>query len=199
MTNEQKQHLLACLGYYTGDVDGIWGEQSREATRALQKAAGLEEDGDFGDKTLAVALDRISKKQFAQPEESAPEPEAGEGTGYWKKIRYFTRNEAGIACPCGRCGGFPVEPEERLMLNADRTREHFGRAMIPSSTVRCPAHNAELPGSAANSLHKRGKAMDFAIPGIAADTIVSYIKTLPDVDEAYAIDGSYVHMGVMKY
>ena len=85
------------------------------------------------------------------------------------------------------------------MRNADAAREHFGKPAIPSSTVRCAAHNAELPGSAANSLHMRGKAMDFAISGISSNTLLAYVKTLPDVDEAYAIDGSYVHMGVLKY
>ena len=41
--------------------------------------------------------------------------------------------------------------------------------------------------------------MDFAVPGISAKTLLAYVRTLPEVDEAYAIDGSYVHMGVEKY
>ena len=40
--------------------------------------------------------------------------------------------------------------------------------------------------------------MDFRIRGIAAEELCAYVKQLPQVDEAYAIDGQYVHMGVMK-
>lgn len=180
MTNKQKQNLLAYLGYYTADVDGIWGKLSRKAEEDFLREYGLP-SGTFEKRLLEVI---------------------GSGAGadsFWDEIEYFTREEPGIACPCGRCGGFPAEPVERLMRNADAVRKHFGRAMIPSSTVRCRVHNAELKGSAPNSLHMRGKAMDFAIPGIAAGEIVKFVKTLPEVHECYAIDSSYVHMGVQKY
>ncbi len=195
MSDRQKQNLLQYLGYYTGAVDGIWGDLSRQATEAFQRDYQLTVDGDFGDATAKRILEVIASGEAP----TAPEqPEETTGT-FWDEIEHFNRNEAGIACPCGKCGGFPVEPVERLMRNADATRKHFGKPMIPSSTVRCAAHNASLKNSAANSLHMRGKAMDFAIPGIAAATIVNYIRTLPEVHECYAIDGSYVHMGVQKY
>ena len=192
MTIKQKQHLLAYLGYYTADVDGIWGDLSRQATEAFQRGYMPTVTGIFDDAVEQRILEVIASGE--QPRQT-PEP----ADDWWKRIKYFTRDEPGIACPCGRCGGYPVEPVERLMLNADATREHFGKPMIPSSTVRCAAHNAELPGSAANSLHMRGKAMDFAIPGVSSATLVAYIKNLPEVDEAYPIDNSYVHMGVQKY
>ena len=65
--------------------------------------------------------------------------------------------------------------------------------------MRCQLRNSELPGSAANSLHMRGKAADFAVLGVHSSVVLAYIKTLPNVDEAYAIDDSFVHMGVLKY
>ena len=184
MTNKQKQNLLAYLGYYSADVDGIWGKQSQKAAEDFQR-----------DQSLAVG-------EFSRETENRLLEVIGSGVGagsFWDEIEYFSREESGIACPCGRCGGFPVEPVERLMRNADAVRKHFGRPMIPSSTVRCRAHNAQLRGSAANSLHMRGKAMDFAIPGVPAEEIVEFVRTLAEVHEAYAIDGSYVHMGVQKY
>ena len=79
------------------------------------------------------------------------------------------------------------------------TRIHFGNIADVSSGVRCGLRNAELPGSAANSLHLRGKAMDFRIRGISAEDLCAYVRTLPGVEEAYAIDGQFVHMGVEKY
>ena len=48
MTVKQQQCLLAYLGYYTGAVDGIWGNQTQEATRRFQQDFGLTPDGIFG-------------------------------------------------------------------------------------------------------------------------------------------------------
>lgn len=187
MTNERKQRLLCVIAddtgkyYYNGPLDGIWGPESQKAAERFMKdfSGDSAADNNVGDNAAAEDSSNVAS--------------------FWDGIRYFKRSEPGIACRCGKCGGFPVEPHERLMLNADAVRAHFGRPMVPSSTVRCDAHNASLPGSAANSLHKRGKAMDFAIPGVSSGSIVDYAWSLPDVDECYAIDDSYVHMGVLKY
>lgn len=201
MTNRQKQMILCHFGELgTEDIDNLWGEQSAEATERLQRRMGIEADGIFGEQTTDRALQVImTGETLPELKADATDTDVGSKEDWWSEIRWFTRNESGIACPCGRCGGFPVEPVERLMRNADAVREHFGRPAIPSSTVRCAAHNAELPGSAANSLHMRGKAMDFCIQGVNSSVTLAYVKTLPGVDEAYAIDESYVHMGVNKY
>ena len=111
-------------------------------------------------------------------------------------IRYFQRTEAGIACPCGRCGGFPAEPAERLMRLADKVREAAGAPMCPSSTVRCQAHNDELRGSVKNSRHISGRAMDFRIRGWGSERTLALVRKQPEVRYAYAIDESYVHMDV---
>ena len=192
MTVKQKQHLLAFLGYYTGTVDGIWGEQSQKAQEALQAAQGLPVTGTWNETTEAALLASVGSW----------EPEwAGEATtgDWWEEIEYFDRSE--FKCTCGGrgCNGFPAEPGERLVRNADAARKHFGRPAIVSSGVRCQLRNSELPGSAANSLHLTGQAMDFAVIGVSSAALLAYIKTLPEVHEAYAIDESYVHMGVQKY
>ena len=41
--------------------------------------------------------------------------------------------------------------------------------------------------------------MDLCIRGLSFGEVLAYVKTVPEVDEAYAIDGSFVHMGVQKY
>lgn len=182
MNTEQKQHLLAFLGLYDGDNDGIWGPKSQAGMESIRKEyPDLEDEAAL---LKAVAAWKPEKSQTP-----------GNGT-FWDEIEYFTRDEPYIACPCGRCGGFPVEPDEQLMRNADAARRHFGKPMIPTSTVRCDAHNASLKGSAPNSWHKKGKAMDFGIPGEKAATIVAFVWTLPRVCEAYEIDDDHVHMAV---
>ena len=117
---------------------------------------------------------------------------------FWEEIEFFSREE--FRCTCGGrgCDGFPAEPRERLVRNAEKARKHFGKAAIVSSGVRCRLRNGELPGSAANSLHLSGRAMDFCVSGVSSGRLLEYVKGLPEVEEAYAIDGSFVHMGVEK-
>ncbi|MGM9661088.1 MAG: D-Ala-D-Ala carboxypeptidase family metallohydrolase [Faecousia sp.] len=194
MTNTQKQCLLAYLGYYTGAIDGIWGQQSRQATEAFQRDYQLTVDGVFGDATAKRIREVIADREqpIQQPQSVT---ETGGGENWWKDIKHFTRDEPFIACPCGKCGGFPVEPSEKLMRMADTVREHFDAPMIPTSTVRCQAHNDSLKGSVKNSYHVRGKAMDFVVSGHQASEVVSYVQTL-GIHYTYAIDSSAVHMDV---
>ncbi len=191
MTVMQKQHLLAYLGYYTGTMDGAFGPKSRAATEAFQRDYGLTPDGVFGPLTQARILEVIASGET--PENTA---QAADGPDWWDEIQYFKQDEKGIACPCGRCGGFPVEPAETLMRLADRVREAAGAPMCPSSTVRCQAHNDELSGSVKNSRHLSGKAMDFCIRGWGAARTLALVRQQPEVRYAYAIDDSYVHMDV---
>lgn len=199
MTTKQKQALLAYLGYYDGPLDGIWGEKSQRATIDFQRAYMEREnvDGIFMAATEKRILEVIATGEkpvvqdnlisgFGVNIDTAP--------GFWKDIRYFTRAE--FRCPCGKCGGFPVEPDENIVRLLDKVREHFGAPAIVSSGVRCQAHNDGLPGSAKNSYHLRGKAVDFCVRGVSGATLLAYVKQLP-VHYAYQINGSdFVHMDV---
>ena len=191
MTLKQKQALLAYLGYYDGPLDGLWGEKSHMAVIDFQRGymEQTDVDGIFGAATEKRILEVIATGE--EPKESVNVDTA---SGWWKEIRYFTRAE--FRCPCGKCGGFPVEPDETLVRLADRVREHFGSPANVSSGVRCQAHNDELPGSAKNSYHLRGKAMDFCVRGVSGAKLLAYVKT-QQVHYAYQISGSdYVHMDV---
>ena len=48
---EELQERLKELGYYQGEIDGRFGDGTREAVMAFQKAAGLTADGIVGEKT----------------------------------------------------------------------------------------------------------------------------------------------------
>ena len=191
MTLKQKQALLAYLGYYDGPLDGIWGEKSQWATIDFQRGYMEQEDVDgiFGTATEKRILEVVASGEKPVVKENLTSP-----ADWWKDIRYFTRAE--FRCPCPRCGGFPVEPDETLVRLADQVREHFGAPIIVSSGVRCQAHNDELPGSVPNSYHLRGKAMDFCVHGVPGAKLLAYVRTLP-VHYAYQINGSdFVHMDV---
>lgn len=182
MDNKQKQHLLAYLGYYTLEVDGIWGNGSAAATKQFQEDYGLDPDGIFGPLTEARIREVIA---------TGEEPK-----NIWDGIKYFKREE--FKCKCGGkyCDGFPAEPKRELVALADRVREHFGNEAHVSSGVRCQQHNDSLPGSVPNSRHLQGKAMDFRVESFSATTVLAYVQSLPGVRYAYAIDRNYVHMDV---
>lgn len=176
MTDFQKQCLLLYLGYDCGRPDGIWGEKSAAAAAEFQARQGLEPDGVFGPVTEEKILSVI----------------CGQGQ-WWREIRYFRRQE--FACKCGSCGGFPAEPEEKLVRIADDVRAHFGQSVTVSSGVRCPVHNMAV-GGVANSRHLTGKAMDFCVKGKNSGEVLDYVNRQAGVRYAYAIDQSYIHMDV---
>lgn len=166
MTIKQKQCLLAYLGYYTGEIDGLWGPKSQEATEAFQRAYGLTVDGIFG-----VGTEQHIREVIASGEEPTVDKDTENGvvvdkdsqaTGtFWDDIQYFKRAE--FRCTCGRCGGFPVEPQEDMVRTVNEIRRVLG---IPisivdagGSGVRCPTHNAEV-GGVWNSEHLYGRAAD---------------------------------------
>ena len=193
MTVKQVQLLLAFLGYDPGDCDGVDGKNTRAALRAFQQAEGLDPDGIAGQQTQA----RLREAVFQGRTKTGQEPAAASsGTGtWWDEIRYFSRQEPYIGCSCGQCGGFPVEPSEKLMRLADAVRAAAGRPMVPTSTVRCRAHNKAV-GGVENSRHLLGKAMDFSIPGWSADRTLALVRQQKAARYAYAIDGTHVHRDI---
>ena len=196
MTVKQIQCLLAYLGYYSGAVDGIWGPLSARATEEFQRAfVGLTADGETDTDTQKALRHAVSYDMFKEDKSAQDIPEGD----VWKKVRYWTRAEFG--CRCGQyhapyCDGFPVEPDENLVLLAEDIRTKFGRPGIPTSGIRCQRHNADQPNSAANSRHVRGKALDWFITGVSGEQLLAAIKADGRAVEAYIIEGNIVHMAV---
>lgn len=178
MTNKQKQCLLMYLGYYGGAIDGIWGPGSQAAEGKFLREHGLDTDSTLAERESklleAVCLDC--------------------GDDWWENIAYFEKRE--FACKCGRyCDGYPAEMDKTLIRVAQRLRQHFGAAVIVSSGLRCPQHNANV-GGVSNSRHLSGKAMDFTVTGKTAAAVLEFVQQQPEIRYAYAIDGQYVHMDV---
>ena len=80
------QAQLKSAGYYTGEVDGIYGPLTVDAVQKLQTEAGLPTTG-VVDKATALALD----KKLASTSPSTPQPQSQTAavqtvlklTGYW--------------------------------------------------------------------------------------------------------------------
>jgi hypothetical protein len=54
-----RQAALRDLGYYTGEIDGVWSLECRYALTQFQKKAGLTPDGVWGPKTNAAILEAL--------------------------------------------------------------------------------------------------------------------------------------------
>lgn len=195
MTVRQTQCLLEYLGYDPGGVDGAYGAKTEAAVKKFQAAEGLNDDGVAGKLTWAALLDAVSQGRVYKPPDTAGKEATSGGPNWWADIKHFSRDEAYISCPCGKCGGFPKEPAEKLMRLADAVREAAGRPMVPSSTVRCATHNAVVKG-VWNSRHLLGHAMDFRIPGLSAAEILGIVRQQKNVVYCYAIDAQHVHMDI---
>ena len=125
MTTERKQLILAWYGLIAPkDVDGIWGNQSKAATKKLQGALDIEQDGDFGATTVAEAQKAIfdgRELQFDSVTDINVESKSDKDTNvpsktgaFWDEIEFFDREEFRCQCKGKYCSGFPVEPEVKI-------------------------------------------------------------------------------------
>ena len=182
---KKRQCLLLYLGYYVGDVDGVWGQMSKTAVKAFK--------GDFGGFAVNDTVDEDTLKAmqhavaYGMPAKKEEAPTSGD---FWDGIKYFQKAE--FRCKCG-CGADSME--EKLVKTADKVRGYFGNPMTVSSGRRCTTHNARV-GGVSNSRHLTGKAMDFCVRGMSASMVLTYVQNLPEIRYAYAIDNNYVHMDV---
>ena len=199
MTIRQIQALLAYLGYYDGPLDGLWGEKSQKATEAFQRDYQLTVDGIFGAATEKRILEVIaSGEKPVDDKMSATEDKMSAIADWWDEIQYFTPDEPNICCPCPRCAGKREYPTEALMKTADSIREELG-PMVPSSVRRCQAHNDELSGSAKNSRHIIGKAMDFSCPKSTPAQIEGCLarrKAAGEIRYWYRMDSGWYHFDI---
>ena len=193
MTVKQKQLLLAYLGYYVGDIDGIWGTLSQTAMNAFNADfRGLDVPGipeNAPEKALkhAVAYDLFKT-----------EPVKHEIGTFWDEIEHFDRSE--FKCKCGGkyCNGYPVEPDERMVRIADRLRKNLGAPITIVSGLRCKTWNA-VQGGVENSQHMYGEAADIYARGVSQSRVEAELDEIGGVRYHYPIKGSSnVHFDVPK-
>lgn len=202
MDTYHQQLLLEYLGYSPGKLDGIAGKQTESAIRAFQQDNALTVDGIWGAQTEKMAKNNVAVgtlRKVAVAENATTTnntqntPVVQTGT-FWDSIRYFKREE--FRCPCPRCGGFPVEPVEKLVRIADNVRGTANAPATVSSGVRCFEHNAEV-GGVANSRHTKGWAMDFCVSGMSSTQLDALVGAQAGVAYHYKIDDRFVHMDVI--
>jgi hypothetical protein len=179
MDVRQKQNLLQYLGYYEGNVDGISGDLTEQAVAEFRTDNG---NPNLGDELEEVLIGAVFHAKFKQPKEIETPVNVVAPADYWDTVQYFGRHE--FACKCGKCGGYPVEPSEKLIRVLDVLRGRMGVPIYVNSGVRCNAHNVSVGGSK-GSRHIYGDAAD-----IRSDTISP--KTMYEAACALLPDGGVV-------
>ena len=181
MTTKQIQCLLTYLGYDPGQIDGVDGPKTQAALDAFRADYGMGAEGLVG--AVAGTVSKVERPQTGS---------------WWDEIKYFKPDEPNICCPCPRCVGKREYPTEALMHKADSIREELG-PMVPSSVRRCQEHNDELPGSAKNSRHIIGKAMDFNCPKSTPAQIEACLarrKAAGEIRYWYRMDSGWYHFDI---
>lgn len=112
-----------------------------------------------------------------------------------KDFKNFQMSELKCKCKGKYCNGYPVGFSYELLRQLQDIRNHFGRAVIITSGVRCPQHNKNVGGTN-NSHHKEGKAVDFYVKGVSYSTLNSYVNQMPYKHYKYNICGSVMHYDI---
>ena len=175
MTTTQRQNLLAYLGYYSGDIDGIYGQQTKAAVERFQEAfGGIVVDGLAGDETDKALRHAVA---YGMPESVADKMSA---TAYADAEQYL-QSDGCYHIPRGvdvqlsknlwaheiHCQGNGCCKEsiisKQMVEMFQRIRDDYGDsieiATAGGSGYRCKTHNAEVGGAYA-SLHMTGNALD---------------------------------------
>ena len=193
MTIKQKQHLLAYLGYYVGNIDGVLGTLSETAMNAFK--------ADFKELDIPNMPENAPEKALKHAvayDLFKTEPVKEETGTFWDEIEYFDRSE--FRCKCGGkyCNGFPSEPDERMVRIADQLRENLGVPITIVSGLRCKTWNA-IQGGVSNSQHMYGEAADIYAKGVSQSRVEAELDKIGGVRYHYAITGSSnVHFDVLK-
>lgn len=215
MTVKQIQALLIYLGYAAGPLDGVDGPQTQAAVKLFQQDfGGLAVDGVAGTATQKALRHAVAygMPERERPTDSKDSSATDSKTGtFWDELKHFKREE--MRCPCGKCGGFQVEPAEKLMRTLDTDIwEHFQApiTIVPlppndphagGSGVRCQAYNDSLRGSVPNSRHVQGKAADIIVRGFSGSAVKAYCDSLIRAGKlryCYVIGGgNSVHVDIL--
>lgn len=193
MTVKQKQNLLSYLGYYVGDIDGIWGTLSKTAMDAFKEDFKGLDTPNIPDNSPEKAL-----KHAVAYDLFKTEPVKDETGTFWDEIEYFDRSE--FKCKCGGkyCNGFPSEPDERMVRIADQLRKNLDVPITIVSGLRCKTWN-EIQGGVSNSQHMYGEAADIYAKGVSQSRVEAELDKIGGVRYHYAITGSSnVHFDVPK-
>ena len=152
------QSKLTSIGYSL-DIDGDFGNKTKNIVIQFQKESGLVADGIVGTKTWK-ALDDIKIYSKLNDGNKSISPNF--------KIKEF-------ACSDG---------SDEIVLHTDfivdklqKIRSHFNKPITINSGYRNSYHNKKVGGSS-NSYHVKGRAFDIVVKGITPNEVAKYAQSI---------------------
>ena len=100
-------------------------------------------------------------------------------------------------CRCNACPS--VEPDENLLAIIDAVERHFGKEIVISSGMRCPPHNATIPGASSKSSHTLAKAVDCYMPGVELGDLYRWLDLYSPYPGGLGLYRGHVHIDARGY
>lgn len=190
---KEQQTYLKKLGLYTKKIDGIRGAGHKKAVKQFNTIFLNKESEVYYDDT-----DKLLREVYASYNNSPYMTDSD-----WKYFKNFKSGEFYCTCKkkyCDGWNGLRNKIPMHLLMADQYIRNHFGKAVRLTSTVRCPKRNAEV-GGVKNSKHKSFLANDMGVKNTKAAAVKKFVYTdsntkLPFVNYAYDINTNYEHVDV---
>lgn len=194
LTLKEQQTYLKKLGLYTKKIDGIRGAGHKKAVKQFNTI--------FLNKESEVYYNDTDKllREIYESYNNSPYMVNSD----WKYFKNFKSSEFYCTCRkkyCDGWNGLRNKIPMHLLMADQYIRNHFGKAVSLTSTIRCDRRNKEV-GGVKNSKHKLFRANDMGVKGIKAANVKKFVYTnsstkLSFINYAYDINANYEHIDVI--
>lgn len=220
---QRQQNLKTYYNLYTGKIDGIEGNKTKESYKLFQKMNNLVVDGIYGEKTNNSLIQNIKMIQRKLNNKGYNLIIDGVvGTNTINAIKSFQKkNELVIDGVVGTktmqqldltshswseikyfkkeeftctCGCMLNNININLVYVLDTIRSHFKNPIYITSGCRCAKHNKEVGGTS-NSKHLHGKASDFYVKNVPLYEVINYCNKLKENGTIRYTYGETINMG----
>ena len=194
LTLKEQQTYLKKLGLYTKKIDGIRGAGHKKAVKQFNTIFLNKESEVYYDDT-----DKLLREIYTSYNNSPYMVDSD-----WKYFKNFKSSEFYCTCRkkyCDGWNGLRNKIPMHLLMADQYIRNHFGKAVSLTSTIRCDKRNKEV-GGVKNSKHRLFRANDMGVKGIKAANVKKFVYTnsstkLPFINYAYDINANYEHIDVI--
>ena len=194
LTLKEQQTYLKKLGLYTKKIDGIRGAGHKKAVKQFNTIFLNKESEVYYNDT-----DKLLREIYTSYNKSPYMVDSD-----WKYFKNFKSSEFYCTCRkkyCDGWNGLRNKIPMHLLMADQYIRNHFGKAVSLTSTIRCDKRNKEV-GGVKNSKHRLFRANDMGVKGIKAANVKKFVYTnsstkLSFINYAYDINANYEHIDVI--
>lgn len=220
---ERQLNLKVYFYLYKGSIDGVEGNNTKEAYKLFQEKIGIEIDGIYGNDTNSNLINVIKEIQtklnsngynllvdgivgnntisairdFQEKNNLIVDGIIGDNTYSLLNTNINSWNTIKYfkkdEFTC-KCGCKLNNIDINLVKVLDEIRMHFNKPVIITSGSRCESHN-KVVGGIKNSKHLYGKAADIVINGVSTTDVLNYTNKLVKEGKLSHTYGRTINMG----